>query len=117
MEFAKAVNTADISLKVHPAWLVSRDDDNPYNRKTKEILFEFNSMGIKTNEGNVIFPSGNALKYLSHYFDFTQEIQNPYIEDPTNIRAICLSANGDILGGNIYTTDICDILSSYKPRG
>jgi MoaA/NifB/PqqE/SkfB family radical SAM enzyme len=117
VEFAKAVNEADIVFKVQPAWLVSSDADNPYNRKTKEILSVFNRMGIETNEGNVIFPSGNALKYLGEYFDLSKETKSPYDEDPNDIRAICLSANGDILGGNIYKNNICDILSTYKPKG
>ena len=117
VEFAKAVNEADIVFKVQPAWLVSSDADNPYNRKTKEILSVFNRMGIETNEGNVIFPSGNALKYLGDYFDLSKETKSPYDEDPNDIRAICLSANGDILGGNIYKNNICDILSTYKPKG
>ena len=116
LQFAKAVNTADIVLKVQPAWLVSPDNDNPYNVKTRELLSEFNNMGIETNEGNVVFPSGNALKYFAEYFDLNKEIKNPYEEDPADIRAICLSANGDILGSNIYRQDIIDILSSYTPK-
>ncbi len=115
-EFAKAVMTADISFKVHPAWLVSPEANNPYNEKTREILAVFNQMGIDTNEGNVIFPSGNALRYLSKYFDLNKEYKNPYDEDPSDIRAICFSANGDILGKNIYEQDIIEILSSYKPE-
>lgn len=113
-EFAKAVNKTDISFKVHPAWLISPDADNPYNAKTKEILAIFNRMGIETNEGNVIFPSGNALKYLNEYFDLNKEIENPYKENPRDIRAICFSANGDILGSNVYRQDINEILSEYK---
>ena len=117
IEFAEFVNKADISFKVHPAWLVNPDADNPYNRKTREILDVFNRMGIETTEGNVVFPSGNALKYLAEYFDLNKETENPYDEDPWDIRAICFSANGDILGGNIYENDICDILSAYEPKG
>lgn len=114
--FANAVNVPDVKLQVHPAWLVAPDDDNPYNRETREILSVFNEMGIETGEGNVIFPSGNALKYLGEYFDMTKEIKNPYDEDPTDIRAICFSANGDILGNNIYKKDITEILSEYSPK-
>ena len=116
IEFAESVMTADISFKVQPAWLISPEADNPYNEKTKKILSVFNQMGIKTNEGNVIFPSGNALRYLSEYFDLSKETKSPYDEDPTDIRAICFSANGDILGKNIYEQDIIEILSSYKPE-
>lgn len=116
VQFAKAVMNANITFKVHPAWLVAPDDDNTHNRKTREILAVFNRMGIETGEGNVIFPSGNALKYLSKYFDMTKEIKNPYDEDPSDIRAICFSANGDILGSNIYKKDITEILSEYSPK-
>lgn len=112
--FANAVNVPDVKLQVHPAWLISSDDNNPYNNETRMILAEFKQMGIEASEGNVIFPSGNALKYLGEYFDLSKEIKNPYQEDPTDIRAICFSANGDILGSNIYKQDISKILSSYK---
>jgi MoaA/NifB/PqqE/SkfB family radical SAM enzyme len=114
--FANAVNVPDVKLQVHPAWLVSADDNNLYNNETRKILAEFNQMGIETSEGNVIFPSGNALKYFGEYFDLSKEIKNPYQEDPTDIRAICFSANGDILGSNIYKQDISDILLSYLPE-
>ena len=33
-----------------------------------------------------------------------------------DIRAICFSANGDILGSNLYEQDIIQILESYKPE-
>ncbi|MBQ2904222.1 MAG: radical SAM protein [Clostridia bacterium] len=114
-EFADAVNIHGVKLQVHPAWLVSSDDDNPYNRKTRELLDAFSQTGIEASEGNVIFPSGNALKYLSEYFDLSKETENPYYEDPTDIRAICFSANGDILGSNICKKDIMEILDTYAP--
>lgn len=113
--FANAVNVPDVKLQVHPAWLVSADADNPYNNETRRILSEFNQAGIKTSDGNVIFPSGNALKYLGEYFDMNVTPPNPYQEDPTDIRAICFSANGDILGGNIYRQNFAEILESYSP--
>ncbi len=115
--FAEAIKETDIKLQVHPAWLVNPEDDNPYNNITREILNEFNKMGIGTSEGNVIFPSGNALKYLSEYFDLSEENKSPYWEDPTDVRAICFSANGDILDSNIYKQDISEILSTYTPEG
>ena len=114
--FAEAVKATDVNIRVQPAWLVSAEDDNPYNNKTKELLSVFNEMGIETNEGNIIFPMGNALKYLSEYLKPQEENENPYWEDPKDIRAICFSANGDILGNNIYKKEIRDILASYKPE-
>ncbi len=114
-EFANAVNVPEVKLRIHPAWLVSADNDNPYNNETKRILAEFRRMGIESSEGNVIFPSGNAIRYLGEYFDLSKEIRNPYQEDPTDIRAICFSANGDILGSNFYERDILEILENYSP--
>lgn len=114
--FAESIKESGVKIKVHPAWLLSPEADNPYNNKTKEILAEFNHMGIETNEGNVIFPSGNAVKYLSEYFDLSKKQKSPYWEDPTDIRAICFSANGNILGSNIYKQDIAKILEKYSPE-
>lgn len=113
--FAEAVLATDVSIRVQPAWLVSANDDNEYNIITRKLLEEFNSMGIDTNEGNIIFPAGNALKYLGEYFDKDNLPKSPYEEDKRDIRAICFSANGDILGSNIYKQDIMEILSDYKP--
>lgn len=114
-KFAEAVNVTDVKLQVHPAWLVSPEDDNVYNIRTRSLLEEFNAMGIETSEGNVIFPSGNALKYFGEYFDLSKNEQNPYLEDPKDIKAICIGADGSVLGSNIYNRDIIDILNSYEP--
>lgn len=113
--FAETVMSEGIPLKVQPAWLVSSDADNVWNNKTKEIIREFKEMGIEENEGNIIFPSGNALKYLGEYFDLTEEHKNPYQENPEDVRAVCFSANGDVLGSNVYEKDIREILKEYKP--
>ena len=113
--FAKAVFEADKTIiRVHPAWLVSETADNPYNSRTKEILAMFQDLGIAVSDGNVIFPSGNALKYLKEYFDQDVSYINPYDEDPEDIRTISISPNGDVLGDNIYKTDIIEILENYR---
>lgn len=112
--FARAVNETGMDFKVHPAWLVSCEDDNEYNKKTNEILKQFNDIGIETGEGNIIFPAGNARKYLAEYFNTENIPLNPYIEDPFDVKAICFSANGDLLGENIYRKDVGEILSEYE---
>ena len=112
--FAAEAKACDIPIRLQPAWLVSATDDNPYNRKTREILDSFADMGISENEGNVIFPEGNALKYLSEYF--TDELpENPYIEDPRDVHCVSFEPNGDVLGGNVYERDIMEILEKYNP--
>ncbi len=115
-QFAMEVKRCGVPVKVHPAWLVAVDDDNTYNQRTRELLAEFEEMGIEYSEGNVIFPSGNALKYLGEYFDKEKEYVNPYEEDVEDIRAISIEPNGNVLGGNVYKTDILEILEKYEPK-
>ncbi len=105
-----------IWLRTHPAWLVSSTADNPYNYQTREILKQFEEMGIAASEGNTIFPEGNALIYLKEYFDQNPVVRNPYQEDPREIRSICVDPEGNVLGENIYRKDILDILSEYSPE-
>lgn len=112
--FAAEAKKCGIPIRLSPAWLVSKTDENPYNLKTREILDIFKDMGIAEGEGNVIFPEGNALKYLSEYFTgFCPE--NPYVEDPRDVRCVSFSPNGDVLGGNVYRKDIMEILENYAP--
>ena len=33
-----------------------------------------------------------------------------------DVKSICVDPNGDVLGGNIYTTDILEILEKYVPN-
>lgn len=115
-EFASEINRLGVPVRVHPAWLVSQKHGNPYNRRTHEILAEFESMGILPSSGNVIIPNGNALQYLSDYFDMSQEYISPYEEDPRDIQSICVVPNGDVLNGNIHKTKILEILETYEPR-
>ncbi len=112
--FASEVKKHGIPIRLQPAWLVSMRNDNPYNRKTKEILDSFKDMGIMQSEGNIIFPKGNAKRFLSEYFaDNIPE--NPYEEDPHDLHCISFSPDGSVLNGNIYQQDIMDIIKNYTP--
>ena len=113
--FAEYVAKSKMKIKLSPAWLVSKEDNNAYNEKTRELLKEFEGLDIPVGEGNVIFPSGNALIYLKDYFDESVEYINPYEDNPRDIRAISFSPNGDVLDGNIYQKGILEILKDYRP--
>lgn len=113
--FAQCLAKSKIYTKLSPAWLVSAEDDNPYNVKTREILREFEPFNMVIGAGNVIFPSGNALKYLSEYFDEGTESSSPYEEDPDDIKSISFSPDGEVLNGNIHEQGILDILKAYRP--
>ena len=112
--FAAEVIQCGIPLRLQPAWLVSPSSDNPYNQKTQNILHDFRAMDIPVGEGNVVFPEGNALRFLAEYFTDTQP-ENPYNENPYDVRCMSFSSNGDVLGGNVYRSDILKIIEDYRP--
>ena len=112
--FAAETKKNGIPIRLQPAWLVSPTDDNPYNRKTRQILNSFSDLEIPENDGNVIFPEGNALKYLADFFTDTLP-DNPYLEDPRDVRCVSFSPNGDVLGGNVYESDIMELIKDYAP--
>ena len=113
-QFAAEAKACGIPIRLQPAWLVSEADVNPYNRKTREILDSFGDMEISVSDGNIIFPEGNAMKYLAEYF--TDELpENPYVEDPSDVRCVSFEPGGGVLGGNVYERDILEILRDYAP--
>lgn len=112
--FADCVREKGISIKLSPAWLVSEEDDNPYNVKTRELLSRFVEKGFEVASGNIIWFGGNAKIHLREYFDETREVVNPYEDDPRDVRAVSFNPNGDVLNGNIYQNDIMEIFENYK---
>jgi len=111
-EFAGQLNR----VRLHPAWLVNENDDNPYNARTREILAQFDGMPVSS--GNEIFPAGNALKHLAEYFDGSSP-PNPYKQSPDRVTTISIRPNGDIMAagqiiGNAYEENLC-FTSSLSP--
>ena len=111
-KFYEEAKNHKIPLRLQPAWLVSPDHDNRYNIKTRKLLKSFGD-DTAVGDGNVIFPEGNALKYLKEYFTENPP-ENPYVEDPFDVRCVSFCPNGDVLDGNVYQNDILEILESYK---
>ena len=111
--FAVEIKKIGVPIRLQPAWLKSVTDDNPYNRKTREILSSFADLDIPESDGNVIFPEGNAIKYLSEYFS-EETPENPYVDDPYDVRCASFSPNGDVLDGNVYQKGIMEIIRDYK---
>ena len=113
--FALELTALGVSVRTQPAWLVSPEHDNPYNEKTRELLNRFGKLGITENEGNIVFPSGRAVECLSEYFEQNDLPVDPYKEDPYDVRTLSIEPDGGVLGGNVYDSDIIDIIRSYKP--
>ncbi len=115
LEFTSRAAEAGIPVRLNPAWLVSPEDRNPYNDKTREVLKAFEPLKIPAGKGNVVFPEGNALLNLRSYFEGKAEVPNPYEEDPGNVETVSFCPNGDVLQGNFYQTDILELIRTYRP--
>ena len=112
--FATFLLQEGVPVKAQPAWLGSKQNENPYNLKTRLILQEFKSIGIDENDGNNVFPEGNALKNFPEYF-IGKDVKNPYVQDNNDIKCLSFDPDGSVLGGNVYTQDIFEIMKAYKP--
>jgi len=115
-------------LRVQPAWVVNEQHENPYNAETKRLLKLFTEKSINANEGNNIYPSGNALKHLGDYFTPPGKVDlsvlcgsTPYTTRLDEIKCFGINPNGDvnlcsITIGNIYNNDILYIVDRYDPN-
>lgn len=112
--FAQEAKKCGIPIRLSPAWLISPTDENPYDRVTRGILDSLADMKLVVGEGNIVFPEGNAKRYLSEYFSDSVP-KNPYVEDPSDIRCLSFEPNGNVLGGNVYQRDIMEIIREYEP--
>lgn len=112
--FAEQLLSEDLFVRTQPAWLVSRNDKNPYNVTTLELLLEFEALGITSGEGNVVFAQGNALKNLSEYF-IDSDVKNPYVEDPCDVRCLSFDPDDTLFGKSVHDNTLADILEQYIP--
>lgn len=113
-EFARAARGFDIPVRLSPAWLVSLTDDNPYNRRTREILDSFADVDVAVGDGNVVFLEGNAIKHLAEYFEKNAP-ENPYTQDPCEIKCLSIEPDGSIFDQNINHKDVLKILEECTP--
>ena len=113
-------------FRLQPTWVNDETDNNPYNIKTKECLEYFKDLHIEINHGDSVFPSGNAVIYLSEYFDKKpldinfkcgDELYSTRLDD---INGLMIDCNGDVIAcnfpiGNITENNILDIIHEYNP--
>ena len=113
----------------NPCWLVSAQDQNVYNLKTRAILAELQELSIPMSEGNVMMPEGRARTYLGAYFHPLPVIEwthmrcqdLPYMNRFDDLRTISVEPNGDIplckgfMLGNALQTPIHELLANYNP--
>ncbi len=112
--FASEALRAGLTIKTHPAWLGGCEAENPWNHRTHELLDEFAELGLSPSDGNTVFPEGNAKIHLAEYFPEGVTHENPYADDPRDIRCFSVDADGSVLGGSIYESSPHEILAAYE---
>ena len=126
-QFARDIIDAKIpGFRLHPAWLVNEEYENPYNVETKKLLERFSALPIEVSKGNNIYLGGNAAKFLRAHYEkielsfFDSCGSTPHTEPLTEIASISIVPNGDIMIcgfaiGNIYKEDVLDAIARYNP--
>jgi MoaA/NifB/PqqE/SkfB family radical SAM enzyme len=121
------VKAGMIRVRWNPCWVVSKDHDNVYNRKTKAILEELKDLPIESSEGNNVSPEGRATLWLKDFLPTKTKSPKekcgdmPYTEPLDSIHTVCVGPDGKIAAckefhiGNAFEADIIDIIENYDP--
>jgi MoaA/NifB/PqqE/SkfB family radical SAM enzyme len=111
----------------NPCWVVSEDNDNQYNQKTKSILKELEDLPVRKSEGNVMEPDGFALVNLKEFLLPKDKIPTgkcgdmPYTDPLDSVKCICVEPDGKVAVcnnfhiGSASETDIIHIIENYDP--
>jgi hypothetical protein len=114
-------------LKWNPCWVISKDHDNLWNRRTMSILQALSHLPVAESEGNIVQPEGNSLIWLSDFLPPKTPIpagscgDMPYTERLDKVRSISVEPDGRIAVcdeffiGNAGQCNIVEMLRSYDP--
>ena len=110
-----------------PCWVVSEEDDNWFNHRTRKILKELEDIPVKDISGNVLEPEGLALVNLRDFLPPRRKIPEgrcgeiPYTDPLDSVKSICVEPDGkiavckDFYIGNAAETDIIELIENYNP--
>jgi hypothetical protein len=114
-------------LQWNPCWVVSPEDDNPYDQHTRHIIHRLSRLPVRIGGGNVLQPVGNAQKWLKDYLPARKPFPSgacedvPYASRLDAIDSISIIPNGGVCIcsdweiGNAREKDILTILAGYDP--
>jgi len=110
-----------------PCWVIARDNNNLYNRKTRSILENLEDLRVRTSEGNTAQPEGRAVLWLKDFLPRKTRTPKgrcgdiPYTEDLDSVRTVFTEPDGRIAVckefyiGDASEADVIDILECYDP--
>ncbi len=118
-----------ISVVWNPCWVVSREQKNRWNERTRKVIdaLHLSIPAVAESEGNVVQPSGNALKWLGEYLPTKTMAPEgacedvPYAGRLDNINSISIEPDGSVMVcndlsiGNANEQDVVEVLRRYDP--
>ena len=114
-------------LALNPCWLVSEEDDNEYNRRTRSILDELSGLPVRVSGGNVVEPSGLALTNLGEFLPPRKSLpagrcgDMPYTEPLDHVSCLSVEPDGRVAIcdglylGDASESDILRLIEGYDP--
>jgi hypothetical protein len=112
-------------LHWNPCWVTSPEADNPWNRRTRQVLAALAHLPITQDEGNVLMPMGRACQQLAEYLPPRQSLPGgrcgelPYTSRPETVTSLSVEPNGDITACNVLVNiaqpDLLGALQAYDP--
>jgi pyruvate-formate lyase-activating enzyme len=125
---ARALADAGIEELVwNPCWVVSREHDNAWNRRTREVLDALSHLPAREDEGNVVQPDGHARHALAEFLPPKVPLpagscgDMPYTGPLNAIGSIGVEPDGaisichELAIGNAAQEDVLAILQRYDP--
>ena len=112
-------------LRWNPCWVTSRQADNPWNQRTRQVLAALAHLPIPQDEGNVLMPLGRACQQLGGYLPPRQPLPAgvcgdlPYTDRPDAVTSLSVEPDGDITAcsvlANMARPDLLEALQAYDP--
>ncbi|OGO35563.1 MAG: hypothetical protein A2147_04590 [Chloroflexi bacterium RBG_16_57_8] len=126
----QALLDAGIAVDWDPCWVISADHQNPWNKRTWEILEALAHLAVPAvteSDGNVVQPAGNALRWLREYLPPRTPAPDgacedvPYAGRPDKVTSISVEPDAsvsvckDLTIGDAHEQNVVDILRDYDP--
>ena len=111
----------------NPCWVVSREHDNAWNRRTREILAALAHLPAREDDGNVVQPDGHARESLAEFLPPKVPLpagscgDMPYTGPLDEIGSIGVEPDGaitvcyELAIGNAAQEDVLSFLQRYDP--
>jgi hypothetical protein len=111
----------------NPCWVLAREHDNEWNRRTRQVLQSLSHLPVAESEGNIVQPVGNAITWLGEYLPSPVSVPSggcgdaPYTGRLNQVESISIEPDGRLMVcdefaiGNAAADDVVRLLRNYDP--